>query len=183
MALFSYDETVRVADAEGPVVSNTTTTTTLMNAKDAVRFRAGWFRFVGRNLNLRATGVASRWTSGTLGFQVRFNGVSVFTGPLMVLKTNATNVPWILELNGLYRVNSNASSIMWMGYFTSELVVGSPNPTVGGCGTLSQPASAPAVGGTFNCSLDQDFDLLATWSVANPSNSIQMHQMRLISQS
>lgn len=176
MSLLSLVEPLHIISGPGLVLANSTTPTNLMPNDATLRLRAGWFRFVGQHMSLVATGVASRGASGTLQFILRLNGVNVFAGPAMVLGTQ-TDVPWILRLQGTARVISSLSSQMWMGTFSSRLVVGSPAPSAGGNGCLSQPASAPAVGATFDCSVNQDFGLFAAWSVAAANNSIQMHQM------
>jgi hypothetical protein len=177
MSLLSLVEPLHIISGPGIVLANSTTPTNLMPADATQRLRAGWFRFVGQHMSLFASGVASRG-SGTLQFVLRLNGVNIFTGAVMTLASQ-TNVPWILRLQGTTRVISSLSSMFWMGTFSSALVVGSPAPTVGGNGCLPQPAVNPAVGATFDCSINQDFGLFAVWSAALPTNSIQMHQMVL----
>jgi hypothetical protein len=181
MSIITLDEPIRVVTGAGPVVQNTTTVTSIINPEDQVKLRAGWFRFVGRTIKIRASGVASR-ASGTLLFNVRFNGVNIFAGAALAL-ANQTNVPWLLDLEGAYRVNSTVSALLWQGEFVSSLVVGSPAPSAGGCGVLTLPASAPANGLTFDCSADQTLDLLCAWSVASGSNSLQAHQVVVVAKS
>jgi hypothetical protein len=69
--------------------------------------------------------------------------------------------------------------MMHQGIWSSEAVIGSALPSVGGAGAHMLPIStAPAVGTGFDSTASQAVNLFGTWSLNN-ANSILTHQFTL----
>jgi hypothetical protein len=140
------------------------------------------FLTIGSALRLRAWGRISNivTTPGTLTFTVYFGAIKVFSGVALQLNAVAkTNVAWFAEVKLLCRSIGNGSlaTLMGMGLWTSESVVGSPLPASGGVGTLLMPASAPAVGTGFDSTVSQAIDFRGNFSLTG--NSILTHMYTL----
>jgi hypothetical protein len=145
---------------------------------------ARFFNYIGQELIIEVSGRISTLvtTPGTLLFEVKFGSTVVATTQALDLNIVAkTDVTWMLRLAMQLRVVGASAQFLTIGKFESEAVIGSPLPTVGGSGVLLIPASAPAVGNTFNSTTSQTITFNAKWSVADPANSITIHQFRIIS--
>ena len=89
------------------------------------------------------------------------------------------SVAWWLDITLTCRVLGAVAALMVATRWESEAVVGSPLPTVGGSGIIHGPVStAPAVGATFDSTLEQQVDLRYTPSLATASETL--HQYSLI---
>ena len=123
-------------------------------------------------------------TPGTLTLDVRMGPTSnivVFNGGAMALNIVAkTNVTWWLEVLLTCRTvgSGTAATLMGTAKWTSESVIGSPLPSVGGSGVLLLPSSAPAPGTGFDNTVSMVVDLFGTWSLNN-ANSILVHEYAL----
>lgn len=163
--------------SDGSALTNSTTETSLLPAPK-LTLPANYFQ-IGRVINVRAMGRISNvvTTPGTLTFNLKFGSTTIATSGALNLNTVAkTNVSWWLEWMLTCRAIGASANLMHQGEWTSESVVGSPANTAGGAGTMNLPVSAPAVGSNFDSAASQQLDLTATFSVANASNSIQLHQ-------
>lgn len=117
-------------------------------------------------------------TPGTLTLDVRFGSTVVFNGAAMELNVVAkTNVTWEFDVTLVCRSigSSTSATVLGIGKFISESVIGSAAPSAGGAGVLLLPSSAPAVGTGFDSTASQVVDLFAKWSISNAANSIQLH--------
>jgi hypothetical protein len=119
-------------------------------------------------------------TPGTLTLTIRLGSIDVFSSGAMTLNTVAkTDNHWIFEGELIARALGTGTSTTLFPKgcrFMSHSVIGSPAPTAGGAGVHLLPYNAaPAVGSGFDNSTSQLLDLMATWSVANAGNSIQLH--------
>lgn len=189
MSLQTWQETIINTNVDGVAVTNTTTATSILGgtgtgASQAKITLPANFMYVGRMLKITAHGRISTvvTTPGTLTLDTRFGAVVVANGGAMALNVVAkTNVPWALVWIMTCRAigSGTTSNLMHQGTWTSEAVIGSPLPTVGGAGTHMLPNTAPAVGTGFDSTAAQTVDLFATWSVANAANSILLHQYKL----
>jgi len=174
--------------ADGTALTNSTVLTTLLPAAvipaAANVLPAKFLNYVGQELYLEASGRISTLvtTPGTLSFALRFGSVSVALSGAFALNVVAkTDATWYLRWLLTLRAVGASANLMHTGNWQSEAVVGSPLPAVGGAGLLLIPASAPAVGSNFASTSAQTVDLHAQWSVASTSNSIKLHQLRLLS--
>jgi hypothetical protein len=121
-------------------------------------------------------------TPGTARFDIRFGGTVIWDSLAINLNVVAkTNVHWYLEANLLCQTagdSTTATLFPGMCYWTSEAVVGSPLPTVGGSGLVLLPYNTvPVVGAGFNSTASQQFDLFFTQTVA--TGSVQLHTLNI----
>jgi hypothetical protein len=167
---------------DGSALANSTTPTNLLpaSALEAAFGIGYWER--GKVLAFDFSGRISTvvTTPGTLALALRLGTVDVFASGAMTLNTTAqTNVHWRLSGELVCRAAGSGSATTFMPKgcrFESHAVIGSPAPTAGGAGAHMLPYNAaPAVGSGLDFTGDQKLTLMATWSVANASNSIQLH--------
>lgn len=182
----AWVEPFLVTAEDSTALANSTTATSILPSARKFTLPSYFADAVGKTLNLRAAGRISNivTTPGTLTLEVRLGSVVAWSGGAMALNIVAkTNVSWMLDLDLTFRTlgAGTSANVLGIGRFTSESVIGSPLPSVGGNGTFLLPASAPAVGTGFDNTAAQTLDLYATWSVANAGNSILTHQFRLLS--
>lgn len=173
---------LEVAEDGAALASSTTQTSILPAVRKVAALPVGYFDRIGRVLAFMFSGRISTvvTTPGTLTLTVRLGSVDVFSSGAMTLNTTAqTNVNWTFEGELICRAigASTSTTLFPKGCrFSSHAVIGSPAPTAGGGGVHMLPYNAaPAVGSGFDNSAAQAIDIMATWSVSNASNSIQMH--------
>lgn len=140
-----------------------------------------FFRFVGQQVRLRATGRISCavTTPGTARFDLALDAVVAFDTLAMNLNVVAkTNVGWHLDVLLTCRAVGTSANLMGQGVWESEAVVGSPLPTAGGSGTLLVPYNtAPVVGANFDSTISHVVDFFFTQTVA--TGSMTLHQYSL----
>lgn len=183
MSLQTWSETLTTAQVDGAALTNSTVATNLLPPAAIFTLPANTMA-IGKKFRIRAVGRISTvvTTPGTLTLDVRLGSVIVFNGGAMALNIVAkANVTWALDAMLTCRSIGNGvvAAIMGAAKWESEAVVGSPLPTAGGSGVLLLPASAPAVGTGFDSTVANTVNLFGTWSIANASNSIQVHQYSL----
>lgn len=169
---------------DGAAVANTAAATSLLPAGGTKTLQAGFLAYVGQEFSIRAAGRISNIVTapGTLTFSFKLGATVVASSPAFALNVVAkTNVTWRLQWDFTLRAVGAAANLLHTGEWRSESVVGSPVPAVGGVGSLMIPASAPVVGANFDSRVSLLADLTATWSVADPGNSIQLQQYRIFS--
>ena len=172
------------SQVDGTALTNSTTPTSILPGQSKFTLAANYIQTIGTDIEFRAAGRISTvvTTPGTLTFDLKFGSVIVATSGALALNVVAkVNVTWELVWRLTARAvgGSTTATLMHTGRWASEAVIGSPLPSVGGSGILLIPASAPAVGTGFDSTAAQQVDLFATWSVANASNSILVHQAML----
>lgn len=180
MSLQTWQETLITAQIDGTALTNSTTATSILPAAAIYTLPANFF-LIGRALKLTAAGRISNvvTTPGNLTFEVKLGSVSAFSGGAIALSTTAhTNVTWWLEILMTCRAigAGTSANTMGIGQFTTEALGATANIAV----AANLPVSAPAVGTGFNSTASQTVDLFATFSVANASNSIQLHEYTLV---
>lgn len=177
-----------VAQTDGTALNTSTTATSIIPAAARFTLPSNFFWVPGKAIRIKAMGRVSNivTTPGTLTLDVRFGTVAtpivVFNGGAMQLNAVAkTNVTWWLETILTCRTigSGTAATMLGIGQWSSEAVVGSPLPSAGGAGQLNMPASAPAVGTGFDSTITNVVDLFATFSISNAANSIQLHEYTL----
>jgi hypothetical protein len=183
----TWTETLLSGSTDGPALTNSVTETSIAPANTKAALAAQTFDRVASQFRLIVTGrISTVVTSpGTLTFRLKLGptaNINVATGPAFALNVVAkTNVPWWLEWLLTVRTSGSGTTatLMNVGTWTSEAVIGSPLPSAGGSGSLFIPAATPAVGTGFDSTVANTFDLTAQWSTANAANSIQVHQLML----
>lgn len=180
-----FRERILSIGENGTALSNSTTETSLLPDGRKITLPSYFFDRIGKSLILRAAGRISTvvTTPGTLTLALKFGSIVVATSGAMTLNTTAqTNTPWVLDMESVLRSigSGTAATLFSQGLFRSHAVIGSSAIGTGGAGCQMLPYnSAPAVGNGFDATAAQTVDLVGTWSVANSSNSIQLHQMSL----
>lgn len=179
----TWQESLIVAEVDGTALTGTAAGTVL---PPAARFTLpANFMDVGKVLRVTAKGRISNiiTTPGTLTLDIRMGPTSnivVFNGGAMQLNAVAkTNVTWIFDAMLTCRTigNGTVATLFGIGQWTSESVVGSPLPSVGGSGTLLAPASAPAAGTGFDSTVAMVADMFGTFSLTG--NSLTAHEYLL----
>ena len=180
MSLQTWQETLISAIGDGPTLTAASAASCLPAAAK-ITLPNNYFS-IGKVTRIRASGRISCvvTTPGTARFDIRVGAGAtvVFDGLAMNLNTVAkTNVGWHLEILLTCRTigSGTSATLFGQGSWTSEAVVGSPLPTVGGSGTLVLPvATAPAVGGGFDSTAALIVDMFFTQTVA--TGSMTLHQ-------
>lgn len=167
--------------ADGVALANSTTPGSILSPTAKYTLAANYFNWIGKKLRLRLAGRISVivTTPGTLLLDFRLGSVVAFTGGAMALNVVAkTNVTWEAEIELEARTvgNVTTATLLGIGRFTSEAVVGS---AAGVASTIMLPASAPVAGTGFDSTAAQQIDVFGTWSIANAGNSILTHQTTL----
>lgn len=182
MADYGFRNRILEIIEDGAALANSTSQTSLLptSALEAA-FGIGYFRR-GKVIAIDFAGRISTvgTTPGTLTLTFRIGTVDVFSSGAMTLNTTAqTNTHWRLSGELVCRVagTGTLTTLFPKGcQFRSHAVIGSPAPTAGGAGVHMLPYNAaPAVGSGFDFTGSQGVNLMATWSVANASNSITLH--------
>lgn len=182
MSSYGFRNRILELREDGTALTNSTTQTSLLPITAKEAFIGAGFLRPGSVIAFMFSGRISTvvTTPGTLALALRLGSVDVFLSGAMTLNTTAqTNVNWQLEGELVCRATGTGTSTTLFpkcASFTSHAVIGSPAPTAGGAGEHVLPYNAaPAVGSGFDFSASQLIDLMATWSVANAANSIQLH--------
>jgi hypothetical protein len=160
------------SETDGAAVNTSTTRTSLTPAHARYTTRTNGFWEVGKLLRLTALGRVSTFTSGTLTLSFGVAGnVDAWASQALTMVASQTNQTWRLEL--LMTVRAVGAG----GSATANLIgVGALNAGAAiTASTTMLPATAPAVGTSFDPGAASVLDLFATWSVSNAANSIQTH--------
>jgi len=179
-----YVATLISSQVDGTALTNITTATSILPGQAKYTLPSGFIAAAGNQLLVRASGRISTvvTTPGTLTLDLRIGSVIVANGGAMTLSTTVkTNVSWYLEwlLTARAVGSGTSANFMHQGDFTSEAA--GATTVAGEAKTVMLPQSAPAVGTGFDSTAAAVFDMFATWSVANASNSITCHQFELVS--
>ena len=157
--------------------------TTMTNPQARRTLGANYWSYIGQQAILFATGRISCavTTPGTARFDLSFGANVVFDTQAMNLNIVAkVNVHWMLAVLLTCRAVGSAANLMGQGIWTSEAVIASPLPTVGGSGLFTVPYNAAAApGANFDSSASQVMDLFFTQTVA--TGSCTLHQLALLS--
>lgn len=187
MALNTWRETLLAHRGDGTALT-AAARASLMQGATATRakytFPPNFFE-PNKMIRFLATGRISNvvTTPGTARFDFQLGGsVIVFDSLAINLNIVAkTNVHWSLDCTLACQASGDGTTATLFPsecFFTSEAVIGSPLPTVGGSGTVLLPYNtAPAVGTGFNSTVSQLAELFFTQTVA--TGSIQLHSYLL----
>lgn len=165
------------AGEDGTALANSSSATSIIPASRKILLPAGFFDRVGKQLRVRAAGRISTvvTTPGTLTLDIRLNSDVVFTGGASGTLNTAgtTNLTWEMEVVLTCRAIGTSATVMGIGrLITAALSAATP--------IMLLPASVPVVSAdVFDSTVSNTVDLFATWSVANASNSITLHQFSI----
>jgi hypothetical protein len=174
----SWVQVFSVAPVDGAAIT-AAAATSMLPAESKLIFASGQFQRATA-MRIRATGRISCvvTTPGTARYDVRLAGNVVFDSQAINLNTTAkTNVGWWLEILMTLRATGSGTNANFMGQgiWQSEAVIGSPAVTAGGNGSVLLPYNAaPAVGGGFDMTAANAFDMQFTQTVT--TGSMTLHQ-------
>lgn len=145
---------------------------------------------VGDVLHIRASGRISVvvTTPGTARFDLSWGvggtaGMDTLAIPLNIVAK--TNVPWILDMEGIVRTDGNAGNMFWQGFWLSEAALLVPVPSTGpGPGGNTLPYNtAPVVGSNVDMTLAQILDFNFTQTVTTGSVTLHNYSLSLLTSS
>lgn len=172
---------IAIASADGPTLTAAAAASCLpVTAK--YTFPPNAFA-VGSAMRIFASGRISNvvTTPGTARLDVRMgaSGSTVVydTGALTLNQVAKTTLPWWFQCYLTCRAVGATGNFWGVGSFSTESIVGSPLPTVGGSGGLIVPVGVTAIGGNVDLTVANVFDLFFTQTVA--TGSFTVHQFIL----
>lgn len=180
--LTSVQEVLITSQVDGTALTNSTTATSIIPSAARFTLASNFFWVPGKSIRVSARGRVSTVTvtPGTLTLDVRLGTVAtpivVFNGGAISLNTTAqTNDSWEFETILTCRAigSGTSANLIGVGSWTSAAALGA---AAGIAESVMLPATAPAVGTGFDSTITNVVDFFATWSIANASNSIQVHQ-------
>lgn len=173
MSLQTWQETLVQSTTDGPTLTAAARASCIPTASRIVL--PNNFFYVGRALKVMMSGRISCvvTTPGTARFDICLGSAGttiVFDTLALNLNVVAkTTVPWYFEVKLVCRAVGATTLTTFFpmaGYFSSEAVVGSPLPTVGGNGSLNVPVGTPAVGAGCDNTAASALDVFFTQTVA-----------------
>jgi len=169
MSQNSWNQTLARSRKSGTALTNTTTATSILPGAERFNVPSNIWE-VGTVLQVKVGGRISTAASspGTLTLDCRVGSVVVFTATTGTLATSASNLTWIAEIELLCQTVDSGTGTTLFGF--GDLRSFALSATVP---WAPLPASSPAVGTGFDNTVSGFFDVFATWSVANASNSIR----------
>lgn len=188
MGVQSWQEMLIASQVDGTALANTVTATSLLPPAARFTLPANFFGVIGKTLRITARGRISTvvTTPGSLTLDARFGTIAtpivVFNGGTMNLNVTAqANATFDFEalLTARSIGSGTAAQVIGVGSFTSRALIGSPAVAAGPPGRALLPDTAPGLGAGFDSTITNVVDLFGTWSIANASNSIQLHQFAL----
>lgn len=173
MSLQSWSEVLMSSQADGPTIS-TATTASIIPTHALLTIPANFWS-IGKRMRVTIRGRMSNvvTTPGNITFLIKFGATTVWTSQAQAMNTTAkTNVTFQLVVDLVCRAvgSGTSTTLLGVGQFTSESIVGA---AAGQPLDVFMPATAPAVGTGFDCTVSQLMDTQVTFSVA--SNAITTH--------
>jgi len=159
------------AQSSGAALASSVTKTSLLPANAKYLCPTVGFWYPGKKLRIRAKGVVSTFTSGTLILALDVGTVDAFASQALTMVASQSNQTWWLDLEFRLLAIGAGGSATANGFGVGNLCAGAAITAA----TTLLPATSPGSAGT---SFDPDLttnviDLVATWSVNNAANSIQ----------
>jgi hypothetical protein len=167
-----YVDTLARAETDGPVLATFTTRTSLTPAHARYTTPTTGFWQVGKVLRVQAWGRISTFTSGTFTFSFGVGSVDAWASQALTMVASQTNQTFYLEV--LMTVRAVGAG----GSATANLLgVGSLNAGAAITAAVTQlPATAPAVGTSFDPGAASVLDLMLACSVSNGANGATLHE-------
>lgn len=181
MSRTKWVETLVTAQGDGPTI--TAAVDSLAIPIEAIATLPPSFFEVGVSLRVKATGIISCvvTTPGTARWRLTVGAAVVLDGGAIPLNVVAkTNVGWIYEAivtcRQIDRNTANNTKVWAQGRWTSEAVVGSPLPSVGGSGSIILPYNtAPTLSPGFDNRSANQVALFFEQTVATGSLTVQQY--------
>jgi hypothetical protein len=180
MSLQSWQETLVTAQSDGVQILNSSTAVSIIPAAAKITLPNNWF-CIGKALRVTLAGRMScvATTPGTFTLDVRIAAVIAFTSQAIPLNIVAkTDLPWLAQFFLTCRSigAGTTATLMGVGRFTSECLIGSPLPAAGEAGTILMPCTVPAPGTGFDSTAANTVDIFGKFSVTTATTSLTLHQ-------
>lgn len=175
MSSQGWVELLARAEADGPALNTFTARSSLTPANARYVAPSTGFWYVGKQLRVKAMGRISTFTSGTFTFSLGVGAVDVFASQALAMVASQTNQTFWLEIVYTVRAVGAGGSATANG-------IGIGNINAGAAITASTtmlPATAPAVGTSFQPDTAAAIDLFVACSVSNAANAITLHEYSL----
>lgn len=181
MSVQMWQETIAVAQTDGAAVTAAAATSLLPTHAKAT-LPPLFFDRAGKRIRIKASGKISSLitTPGTARFDVRLGATVVFDGLAVLLDSVAahTDVGWSLEIELTQRALGAVATLIGIGKWTCEDILGVPAAAPKGVLTAVLPwNSAPAAGNTFDATATQVLDLYFTQTAATGSITLQQYSV------
>lgn len=163
------------AETDGPALSNFTARSSMTPAHARYVAPTTGFWVVGKQLRLRAAFRISTFTSGTFTFSLGVGSVDAWASQALTMVASQTNQTAWLDLLFKVRAVGAGGSATANGLGIGNLCAGAAITA----STTLMPATAPAVGSSFDPAAGSTIDLFAACSVANAANAITLHDYML----
>ena len=179
-------ETIVMGATDGPTLTAAARASCIPTANRIVL--PNNFFYIGRAIKVVLSGRISCavTTPGTARFDICMGSA----GTTVVFDTLALNlnivakttVPFALEVLLVCRAVGTGTSTTFFsrGQFTSEAVIASPLPAVGGNGSLLVPVGTPAVGAGMDNTAASALDVFFTQTVATGSMTVHNYQIDVL---
>ena len=179
-------ETIVMGATDGPTLTAAARASCIPTANRIVL--PNNFFYIGRAIKVVLSGRISCavTTPGTARFDICMGSA----GTTVVFDTLALNlnivakttVPFALEVLLVCRAVGTGTSTTFFprGQFTSEAVIASPLPAVGGNGSLLVPVGTPAVGAGMDNTAASALDVFFTQTVATGSMTVHNYQVDVL---
>jgi hypothetical protein len=172
MSALGFEDVIARAETDGTAVNTTAARTSITPVHARFTTPTTGFWQVGKVLKCTAMGRISTFTSGTLTLSFGVGAVDAWTSQALTMVASQTNQTWRLELKMTVRAVGAGGSATANLMGIADLNAGAAITAA----TTMLPATAPAVGTSFDPGAASVLDLFATWSVSNAANSIQVHE-------
>jgi hypothetical protein len=166
-----YVDALARAETDGPVLATFTTRASLTPAHARYTTPTAGFWQVGKVLRLTAQGRISTFTSGTFTFSFGVGSVDAFASQALTMVASQTNQTWELDLLFTCRAVGAGGSATANGIGVAKLNAGAAITA----STTMLPATAPAVGTSFDPGAASVLDLFLACSVSNAANGATLH--------
>lgn len=179
-------ETIVLGATDGPTLTAAARASCIPTAERVLL--ANKFFYIGRGIKFVMNGRISCavTTPGTARYDICMGSAGttiVFDSLALNLNIVAkATVPWFLEVLLVCRAVGigTATTFFPRGQFTSEAVIGSPLPSVGGNGSLLIPVGTPAVGAGMDNTASSALDVFFTQTVATGSMTVHNYQVDIL---
>lgn len=187
MSFQSYQETIIQSATDGPTLTAAARASCIPTA-NRVTLPSNFF-YIGRAIKFMLSGRISCVvaTPGTARLDICMGAAgTVIVFDTLALNLNIvakTTVPWYFEVKLVCRAVGSGTSTNFFpmgGVFTSEAVIASPLPTVGGNGSLLVPVGTPAVGAGTDINAAAILDVFFTQTVATGSFTVHNYQVDVL---
>lgn len=186
-----YWETLAAANGDGTALTAAARASAIQGAAKTGLYTMAPNRLrVGDVLRIRASGRISCvvTTPGTARWDLSWGiggtaGMDTLAIPLNIVVK--TNVPWILDMEGIVRAVGNTGNMFWQGVWWSEAAFNTATAAAGpGPGGNTLPFNtAPVVGSNVDMTIAQILDFNFTQTVTTGSMTLHNYSLSLMSSS